>query len=156
MFHPPFPRCNKATRVFPRMGSRFTGGNYKIQEILMSLFQLGPMMFGGTSGIISFLQSKHLAAQKQCACGTAMELQDRNDISDGCRWHCPYCNKRITIRDGSYFEKSKLTLQNWLILIYWWARQYLVTDAAEEAEVTKATAIQVVKYYYYFSIYSLL
>ena len=131
-----------------------TGGNYKIQEILMSLFQLGPMMFGGTSGIISFLQSKHLlAAQKQCACGTAMELQDRKDINDGCRWCCPHCNKRITIRDGSFFEKSKLTLQKWLILIYWWARQYPVTDAAEEAEVTKATAIQVLKYYYYFHCY---
>ena len=90
--------------------ARITGRNYKIQEILMSLFQLGPMMFGGTSGIISFLQSKHLlAAQKQCACGTAMELQDRNDINDGCRWRCPHCNKRITIRDGSFFEKSKLT-----------------------------------------------
>ena len=29
--------------------------------------------------------------------------------------------------------------------IYWWARQYSVTDGQEEAEVSNATAIQVNK-----------
>ena len=110
----------------------------------MSLLELGPVAFGGTPGIITFLQGKHvLASQKKCPCGTMMVLQSRQDISDGCRWRCPDCHKCISIRKGSFFEKSKLSLQKWLLLMHWWARQYPVTDAKEEIGVTEATAIQV-------------
>ena len=31
----------------------------------------------------------------------------------------------------------------WLVLIYWWARQYPVSDACEEAQVTAKTAVDV-------------
>jgi transposase-like protein len=110
----------------------------------MSLLVLGPVAFGGTPGIISFLQRKRvLARQKQCLCGAMMVLQDRADISDGCRWRCPDCRTGVSIRKGSFFEKSKLTLQKWLLLMHWWAKQYPVKDAAEEIGVSEATAIQV-------------
>ena len=42
-----------------------------------------------------------------------------------------------------FFSKSRLTLQKWLILIYFWVREYPVTDATEEAEVHKGSAIDV-------------
>lgn len=112
----------------------------------MSLLQLGPVLFGGTPGIIAYLQAKNvLSSSKQCSCGTAMQLQDRNDISDGCRWRCPdpQCRNSLSIRDGSFFSQSRLPLQKWLLLMYWWGRQYPVGDAMEEAQVTEATAIQV-------------
>ena len=48
---------------------------------------------------------------------------------------------------GVFFEKSKLFLQKWLILLHWWIREYPVTDAAEEAKVTETTAIQVYQYF---------
>ncbi len=72
-----------------------------------------------------------------------MALQDRMDISDGMRWRCPDCRKGVTIRKGSFFERSKLTLQKWLLLMHWWAKQYPVKDAAAEIGVSLATAIQV-------------
>ena len=81
--------------------------------------------------------------QKMCTCGTVMIMQDRADISGGCCWRCPDCHKRISIRKGSFFEKSKLTIQKWLLLIHWWYRQYPVTHAAEEVGVSEATAVQV-------------
>ena len=111
----------------------------------MSLLELGPTLFGGSAGIITYLQGQHvLASSKQFPCGTAMVLQDWADISDGCRWRCPNCQKTFSIRDGSFFQQSQLPLQKWLLLIYWWARQYPVTDAQEEAaQVTNTTAIQV-------------
>lgn len=112
----------------------------------MSLLEIGPVIFGGTPAIITHLQSKHvIAAQRQCPCGTAMVLQTRRDISDGCRWRCSSCQKGVSIREGSFFEKSRLPLQKWLILIYWWARQYPVSDAQEEANVSNTSAIQVSK-----------
>ena len=49
------------------------------------------------------------------------------------------CKTRKTIRDGSFFQKSHLTLQKWLLLHYMWARQYPVTDAAQEAKMDKGT-----------------
>lgn len=110
----------------------------------MSMLELGPVAFGGTPGIIAFLQGKQvLASGKQCPCGCAMVLQGREDISDGCRWRCPDCHKAISIRSGSFFEKSRLTLQKWLLLMHWWAMEYPVKDASGEIGVSEATAIQV-------------
>ena len=36
-----------------------------------------------------------------------------------------------------------MTLQKWLILFYWWVKEYTVTDAMEEAEVSKHVAVDV-------------
>ena len=72
-----------------------------------------------------------------------MTLTERGDISNKHHWKCGTCNKRISLRDGSFFSKSKLTLQKWAILIYWWGKQYPVTVAADEAQVTEASACQV-------------
>ena len=50
----------------------------------MALLSLGRVAF--VLAIIT-LQSKNLLARhKQCACGAMMELQDRDNISDGCGW----------------------------------------------------------------------
>lgn len=32
-------------------------------------------------------------------------------------------------------------------LMYWWCRQYPLTDAAQEAQVTDATAVQIYQYF---------
>ena len=47
------------------------------------------------------------------------------------------------IRKGSFFSKSKLTLQKWLIAILWWTRQYPVTQMAIEAEIGEDTACNI-------------
>ena len=41
-----------------------------------------------------------------------------------------------------FFSKSKLPLQKWLML-YLWAREYPVSDAAEEAEISSRVAIDI-------------
>ena len=38
---------------------------------------------------------------------------------------------------------ERLTLQKWLLIMYFWAREYPVTDVAEEAEVDQHTAIDI-------------
>ena len=46
-----------------------------------------------------------------------------------------------------FFVQSKLELRQWLVLLYWWCRQYAVTDAAQEAKVSRPTAIQTYQYF---------
>ena len=47
----------------------------------------------------------------------------------------------------SYFSKSKLPLQKWLVLMYWWLRQCPASDAAEEVKVSRETAIKVYQWF---------
>lgn len=72
-----------------------------------------------------------------------MVIRKRSDVTDGVSWWCSRCKGRKSIREGSFFSKSRLTLQKWLIVLYMWARQYPVKDAAEEAEVQEKTAIDI-------------
>lgn len=63
--------------------------------------------------------------------------------SDGVSWWCPTCKTTKSIRDGSFFSKSKLTLQKWMIAMLWWSREYPVTLMAEEAEIAENTACSI-------------
>ena len=88
----------------------------------------------------------NLPSKKECLSrqDELCTVWDRYGNEGEIRWlSCPNCNKTASIRKGSFFEQSKLTLQKWLLLMHWWARQYPVTDAAVEVEVTEKTAIQV-------------
>ena len=69
----------------------------------------------------------------------------RNDVSDGVNWRCTVCKGRKCIRDNS-FSKSKLSFQKWLVLIFWWSRQFPVTSAASTAEVDVGTAVDVYRW----------
>ena len=53
------------------------------------------------------------------------------------------CNKGCSIREGSFFSKSKLTLKKWLLLIHHWSCEHMVTVTAESLEVTESTACAV-------------
>ena len=63
--------------------------------------------------------------------------------SDGISWWCHTCKTKKSICKGSFFSKSKLTLQKWLIAILWWTRQYPVTQMAIEAEIGEDTACNI-------------
>ena len=107
----------------------------------MALLEIGPVAFGGTPGIIQYLRSHHLlAVQQNCSRCTvamqeivAMQERSRRDVSDGVSWWCESCKTR----------KSIITLQKWLLLLYFWAREYPVTTVAEDVGMEKSTACAV-------------
>ena len=49
-------------------------------------------------------------------------------------------------KEGSFFTKSRLPLKKWLLLLHYWARQFPVKDAAEDAEVNKSTACDIYRW----------
>ena len=72
-----------------------------------------------------------------------MREQPRRDVTDQYSWWCPQCKTRKSIRDGSFFNKSRITLQQWMLLMYLWSREYPVGDVTEEADVSNRMAIDV-------------
>ena len=50
---------------------------------------------------------------------------------------------RKIIRTGSFFEKSKLPLQKWLLVIHFWARKLSVTDAELQLEIYREIACNI-------------
>ena len=69
-------------------------------------------------------------------CGTDINERERAQAgSDGVCWYCPSCKTIKSIRTASFFSKSKLTLQKWMIAMLWWSREYPVTDMAMEADI---------------------
>ncbi len=70
-----------------------------------------------------------------------MVERPRQDVSDRSSWRCRQCKTRKSIRVGSFFSKSKLTLQKWLLLIQLWAWEFPVTSVVELVEVDKHTAV---------------
>ena len=64
---------------------------------------VGLVIFGSTSGIVTYSQGKHLlASTKTCRCGGAMNLGKKSDISDGLIFRCPACKTTKSLRDGSF------------------------------------------------------
>ena len=111
----------------------------------MSLLELGPVIYGPTDDLISWFRTKRLLARSQdCAtCNIPMRQGTRKDITDGLVWRCSQCKTTKSIREGSFFSKSRLSLQKWLLLIHFWMKEYPVKDAASDVEVDKNTAIDV-------------
>ena len=70
-----------------------------------------------------------------------MTERPREDVSDKFCWWCSQCKTRKTIREGSFFKKSHITLRQWLLLLHLWAKNSPVTSAAEDLEVSRPTAI---------------
>lgn len=66
-----------------------------------------------------------IASSMKCSfCSSDMDLKDaQNYSSDGCRWRCRKKDhsSEASIRKGSWFEKSNLTLEEIIELTYWWS-----------------------------------
>ena len=72
-----------------------------------------------------------------------MDERPRRDISDGCSWKCRQCKTRKSIREGSFFSKSKLTLQKWLLLLHLWAVDCPVTSAMDQLAIDSRTGVDI-------------
>lgn len=66
-----------------------------------------------------------------------------HSCADNWTWRCPKrgCQKRISLRRGTIFENSKLSISKALQLLYWWSRELPVVQAAHEVGVSPVTAV---------------
>ena len=80
-------------------------------------------------------------------CNEKMTLTKCEDRSDGWKWGCrrQENNKRhkteISIRKGSWFEKSKMTLEEVLKLTYWWCQDLDQAQIKHELGLGESTGV---------------
>ena len=72
-----------------------------------------------------------------------LEFQCERPRSDGFSYWCPQCKTREYL-----FKKSRVSLQKWLLLIHLWARNYPLTDAADEAKIDAGTAVDIFQWFH--------
>ena len=80
--------------------------------------------------LIDWLMEEGLMAKERLCpmCNCEMGLGGCEDRSDLFKWECRSQEKgkrhkaEISIRKGSWFEKSKMTLEEILKLTYWWCQ----------------------------------
>ena len=73
-------------------------------------------------------------------CNNAMTECPRQDVSDKFCWWCGQCKTCKSIREGSFIQKSRMTLKQWLLLLHLWAKNDSVTSVAEDVEVSHPNA----------------
>ena len=115
----------------------------------MALYRLGPVLFStNPEDVIGYLKPRGLLrTQQDCpTCGVSMEWKKRPTCGDRFTWRCPMCHCRKSIRNESYFSKSKLSLQTWLQLIHHWSIDMPVTQAAKQTKVSVKRSIDVYQY----------
>ena len=105
--------------------------------VLMALHNLGHVLFSiNPEDQINFLKLKSLLqTQQDCpSCELSMDWKRWPTCGDKFTWRCSNCNSVKSIRNGSFFSKSKLPLQTWLQLIHHWSMDMPVTQATKQAK----------------------
>merc|ERR1712228_817655 len=89
-----------------------------------------------------------IANEMDCpTCLTPMHFKPRSDVMDGHTWRCPLkkCEKRVSLRDGSFFSKAKLPLWKIVRFVHIWTQDTLIDDKMrelDELDISKPTAIE--------------
>ena len=86
-----------------------------------------------------WLQQRGLiASQKTCKkCDSDMRFGAKSDVTDGFVWRCKRkgCKTIVSVRDGSFFKKSKLPMSKLLHCIYLWALETSIVSATAQLAV---------------------
>jgi len=76
-------------------------------------------------------------------CNTVMEEKSSTRVSDGKRWRCPpkNCRHTVSLRRGSFFEKSGKTLTQLADLLYYWCIELSVQEVTAQVQVNENMVI---------------
>lgn len=69
--------------------------------------------------------------------------KDSSFSKDNCCWRCSNkeCNKKVSIREGSWFSKSSLTLEKLLLITYFWVYRADQEFVQHELEISHTTIV---------------
>lgn len=94
-----------------------------------------------------------LKANLDCPdCDVACKWVNRNGTKDGFGWRCmnKECNRYksyLSLRFGSFFAKSKISLQCWLHVMYLWCNGVLQGQAANLTGISERTMVDIYNFF---------
>ena len=108
--------------------------------------ELRAVLFGEeTEVVIDFLKERGLlASEKTCQrCDTEMRFSVKASLNDKFVWRCKRkgCKTNVSVRDGSFFTKSKLSLNKLLHCIYLWSLETPIVSASTQLGVSEQTLV---------------
>lgn len=97
---------------------------------MISILQLGSIT-SCTDSTLKFLRSQGLLRNgKLCSqCDMWMNHVTCHEAGDGYFWRCQSCKKKASVREGSFFEKQRLSLSVLLTILYFFSAGVSPTDA---------------------------
>lgn len=75
-------------------------------------------------------------------CNRLCSLQNNNIKAEGVAWRCRRCRTYKTIRHGSFFEDSHLSLKQILLIIFCWSCKFQVQQTADVVGVPNLSILR--------------
>ena len=76
-------------------------------------------------------------------CGKNMQLEENSTKADGYRWTCSWkCGTTRSVRSGSIFSKSRLSLQKCLMIFYFYAQDLQIFEVAKLLKMYNQPIVQ--------------
>lgn len=76
-------------------------------------------------------------------CGDQMRLSEFKRLEDGYLWLCkPSCKNTTSVRINSLFYKSKISLKNQILLLYFWCIEFTQDQICYELKLNKKTVCE--------------
>lgn len=117
----------------------------------ITLLQLYMILQRGSRAVVTFCQDFGLIAEKyRCpVCKNYAKLcVNRGRSGKQTTWRCSMaaCGQEVSVRIGTVFEKSKLSIDTVLKLLYFWSSRRSVEDTATELTISKKTVSEWFKF----------
>ncbi|XP_047143060.1 male abnormal protein mab-31 [Hydra vulgaris] len=101
------------------------------------LFELGSCLDQPISTLRWLAQRKLIKNNFFCnPCNRHFTLNAYKRTVDGYCWYCKECKRRRSVRDGSFFTRSKLSFKQIILFIYCWSRDMQLKDIQHEARLS--------------------
>jgi len=113
----------------------------------MKMSELYRIIFEGNLAVIQWLQARGLLkTSMRCSerrCRAIMQLRIRTDSIDGYHWKCQSarCKKTKSIRVGSFFCNSNLSLGDVLQIIYCWSVGMSMSTTSTILDISQTTIV---------------
>lgn len=94
--------------------------------------------------VITYMQESRLIAQSMVChkCRRNMTVQEYNQSLDKATFRCSFCKSRTSIRKGSIFEGSHLSLSNILMIIYFMSAGILQKTISEMLNISERSIVE--------------
>ena len=127
-----------------------TNWNLRVQSEFadINILEIAPVL-SDTHNCIIFLRGHNLLLEDYFCCNqTCSKVMDVH-ISDKERFQCKICRKRYSIRQNSFWQKSKLPLTVLVAILYFFANGSTVTHVMKflNGKCTKKSIIQWFTYF---------